>query len=113
MLEQNWRFLPLRERLLAERLAAGLVYGWWMADRLAGVAVLNPEPEEEDEADAPFVRKLYVGYLDAAPDQRAALAAALRGWPGPGATGACRSRWPRMGPSSKPCGQPDTSAAGH
>ncbi len=82
MLEQNWRFLPLRERLLAERLAAGLVYGWWMADRLAGVAVLNPEPEEEDEADAPFIRKLYLGYLDAAPDQRAALAAALRGLAG-------------------------------
>ncbi len=79
MLEQNWRFLPLRARLLAERLAAGLVYGWWAADRLAGVVVLNPVAEEEDETGAPVVRKLYVGYLDADPDQRVALADALHG----------------------------------
>ena len=83
VLENSWRFHPLTDGLLRDRLAAGLVYGWSAGDDpLAGLIVLNGGDDHgEDDADESdyAAARLYVGYLDARPDQRVALARAVRG----------------------------------
>lgn len=82
-LENSWRFRPLTPGLLRERLAAGLVYGWLdkEGDALAGLIVINARSDhgEDDEEETDYAAaRLYVGYLDARPDQREALARAVR-----------------------------------
>ena len=64
-LEWNWTFYRITQPLLAERLAAGLVYGWQPenAETLGGVLVLNPAKASDD---APSAAK--IGYLDV-PDE--------------------------------------------
>lgn len=81
-LEERWRFLPLTQERLTERLAAGLVYGWLgtggeTGEALVGLAVLGTPrrvTSGEDEE-----TRLCVGYMDALPGEWIPLARALRG----------------------------------
>lgn len=61
--EDNWHFWTLTRDLLAQRLAAGQVYGW--QDRaghaVAGLVILN-QPRDPKADDA---RRLYAGVIDA------------------------------------------------
>lgn len=78
-LEDHWRFVPLDADLLAQRAAAGLLYGWHGTEgsqaALLGVAVGNTL-EPSDDSGRLYVR---IGYLDAVPGQLPPLAQALRG----------------------------------
>jgi RimJ/RimL family protein N-acetyltransferase len=72
-LESDWSFYFLTDARLAERLAAGLVYGWPLDGdpaRLGGVLVINAREADrwpEDEA-------LKIAYMDADTPQLSALA---------------------------------------
>lgn len=74
-LEADWVFTLLNEERLAERLAAGLVFGWpEPGGDLVGLAVLNPTGRERWPGDP----TLSIAYLDAAPDELPRLALDLR-----------------------------------
>ncbi len=74
-LEFEWVFTVLTEERLAERLAAGLVFGWpGHGSELGGVAVINPTGRERWPGDP----TLSIAYLDAAPDDLPRLALDLR-----------------------------------
>lgn len=78
LLEDRWRFVPLVPTVLRQRLAESLVYGWRGLDgRLSGLAVLNPPLLQQQNGGTEA--RLYVGAYAAHPDERAALAVALRG----------------------------------
>jgi GNAT superfamily N-acetyltransferase len=76
-IEWDWSFYFLTEARLAERLDAGLVYGWYPggADRpLAGLLIVNPSENDRFPGGALFK----VAYLDVPPDSLTAAARDVR-----------------------------------
>jgi len=74
-IEHEWVWLRLTDERLAERLAAGLVYGWpGPQDDLAGVLIANGTEQHERYPE----NALKLAYLDAAPDALEALGTAAR-----------------------------------
>lgn len=75
-LEYSWRFLPLNEALLRERLASGLVFSWDSPaeEALSALAILNGAAGKGHQG--PQTR-LYAGYVDAVESQVTAFAGAL------------------------------------
>lgn len=75
-LEDGWTFYRLTPGRLAERLEAGLVYGWpsGSGDALGGVVILNPA-DPARAVDDPVLR---VAYLDAPAEVLTAVAHDLR-----------------------------------
>jgi len=73
-IEWNWSFYLLTAERLAERIAAGLVYGWMEGDTLAGLVIANPADRDR----WPGTPTLKIAYLDARPGMLAALARETR-----------------------------------
>lgn len=67
--ESGWQWRQLNKDRLAAHIAAGRVWGVDVGGDLAGIAIVWPDPDEED---------LAVGYLDGTPDGMEALAWGLR-----------------------------------